>query len=129
VEKQFRGPLEGTSTHHIAISHTIRTVNITHVPVVLFHDVRFHGVVAVITEISFCWLWVHVSMETSCPSFQTNAVKLPLVLTRTSPLFSFICFGSKSQGMSFLLAVLPHMNLFYVCPSHQKVLGMKRNGP
>jgi len=50
------------STHQIAVSCTIRFVAVTHVLIVQFHDVRFHGAVAVVTEISFCWWWVHVSM-------------------------------------------------------------------
>jgi len=29
VEKQFRVPLEGTSTHRIAVGHTIRIVDVT----------------------------------------------------------------------------------------------------
>ena len=37
------------------LSHTIRTVDVTEVPVVPFHDMRFHRAVAVITKISFCW--------------------------------------------------------------------------
>jgi len=44
-----------------------------------------------------------VGMLTSHLSFQTNAVKCPLVITLMSPLFNFSCFGPKSQGMSFLL--------------------------
>jgi hypothetical protein len=55
VEKQFHGSLEGALTHQIAVSHMISIVDITHVPVVLFHDMRFHWVVAVITDVSFCW--------------------------------------------------------------------------
>ena len=34
------------STHRKAVTHTIRIVDVTHVPVVPFHDVRFHGAVA-----------------------------------------------------------------------------------
>jgi hypothetical protein len=48
VEKQFLGPLEGTLTHPIAVGYMIRTVDLTHVPVILLHDVRFHGPYAVI---------------------------------------------------------------------------------
>ena len=44
-----------------------------------------------------------VSMQTYHLSFQTNAVKPPLVLTLMSYLFIFICFGPKSWGMSLLL--------------------------
>jgi len=40
----------------------IRIVDVTHVPVVPFHDVRFRGAVAVVTKISFCRWWVHVNM-------------------------------------------------------------------
>jgi hypothetical protein len=50
VEKQFRGPLEGTFMHRKAVSHMIKTVDVTHVPVVPFHDVRFHGVVGVVKK-------------------------------------------------------------------------------
>ena len=53
--KHFGGPLEGMSAHRIAISHMIRIVAVTHVSVVPFHDVRFHGADAVITKTSFCW--------------------------------------------------------------------------
>ena len=49
------------STHQIAVSDTIRIVNVTHVLVVPFHDVRYHRAVAVVTEISVCRWWVHVS--------------------------------------------------------------------
>jgi hypothetical protein len=42
VEKQLHGPLEGMPTHQIAVSHKIRIVDVTHVPVVPFHDVNFH---------------------------------------------------------------------------------------
>ena len=42
--KQFSGPLEGMSTHRIAVSHMIRIVNVTHVLAVPFHNVRFHWV-------------------------------------------------------------------------------------
>ena len=73
-------------------------------PVVPSHDVRFHGVVAVIKKISFCWWWVHVSQHVNFSmSFQTNAVKPPLILTLTSPLFNFSSFGQKSLDMSLLL--------------------------
>ena len=40
MEKQFRGPLEGTSTHGIAVSHKIRIVDVTHVLVVAFHGAK-----------------------------------------------------------------------------------------
>ena len=63
VEKQLHDPLEVMSTHQIAVSHTIRIVDVTHVLVVPFHNVRFHGVVAVVTKISFCWWWVSVSQH------------------------------------------------------------------
>jgi hypothetical protein len=50
-----------------------------------------------------------VSMQTSCLSFQTNAVKPPPVLSLMSLLFNFSCYGSKSWGMSFLLGrTVPH---------------------
>ena len=61
-KKQFHSPLEVTSIHQIAVGHTIWNVDETHVPVIPFHDVRLHRVVAVATKISFCWWWVQVSM-------------------------------------------------------------------
>ena len=60
VEKQFRGPLEVMLTHRIAVGHTIWNVDENNVLVIPFHDVRLHGAVAVITEISFCRWWLHV---------------------------------------------------------------------
>ena len=72
MEKKLCGVLEGTSTHRIVVSHTIRIVNLTHVPVVMFHDVRFHGAVAVVTKISFCWWWAHVSRHVNFSSVLPN---------------------------------------------------------
>jgi hypothetical protein len=62
-KSNFMFCLKVRSTHQIAVSHMIRTVDITHVPVVPFHDVRFHTVDAVVTKISFCSWWVHVSLH------------------------------------------------------------------
>jgi hypothetical protein len=122
--KTVFGPLGATSTHWIAVGHTIRIVNVTHVPVLPFHDVRFHGAVAVVTKISFCCWWVHVSQHVNLSSvLQTNAVKPPLVLTLMSLLFIFSWFGSKSRGMSFYWTILYRMSLFYVCPKLSKSLG------
>ena len=53
--KTIFGSLEGTFTHRKAVSHMIRIVDTTHVPILPFHDVRFHGMAAVVTKISFCW--------------------------------------------------------------------------
>jgi len=53
--KTIFGPLEGTLTHRIAVGHTIRIVVIIHVPVLPFRGVRFHGMVALVTKIFFCW--------------------------------------------------------------------------
>ena len=84
-----------------------------------FHDFRFYGAVAVVTKISFCWWCVHVSMWTSCLSFQSNAVKPPLVLL-CHP-FSISVVLVQSQGAClFCWAVLYRLNLFYVCSSKKK---------
>jgi hypothetical protein len=68
VEKQFNGPLEGTSTHGIAVGHTVRNVDVTHVPVIPCHDLRLHGSFAVITKIPFFWWQVHVSQHVNISS-------------------------------------------------------------
>jgi len=158
MDKHFHVPLEGASTHGIVVRHMIRIVSVTHVLVVPFHDVTFHGAVAV-TNISSCWWWVRISHHVNllsllphgavavtnisfccwcvhvsqhinfCLSFQSNAVKPPLVLTLMSPLFNFSCFDPKSGACLFCWAMLTRMNLFYVCPSYQKVLGIIRNCP
>ena len=47
MEKQVCGPLEGTLIHGIAVRHMIRIVSVTHVPVLPFHGVGFHMMVAV----------------------------------------------------------------------------------
>jgi len=70
--KQCRGPLEVTSTRRIAVGHTIRIVDLTHVLVVLFRDVRFHRTVAVVTKISFCWWWVHICQHVNFSSVLPN---------------------------------------------------------
>ena len=56
----------------IAVSHTIRIVDVTHVPVVPFHIVRFQGAFPVVTKISFCWWWVHVSQHVNFSSVLPN---------------------------------------------------------
>jgi len=50
----------------------IRIVDITHLPVILFHVVRFHMVITVVTKISFCWWWVHISQCVNLLSFVSN---------------------------------------------------------
>jgi hypothetical protein len=37
--KTIFGPLEGTPTHQIGFGHSVRIVDVTHVPVLPFHDV------------------------------------------------------------------------------------------
>jgi len=49
VGGRIHGSLEGKSTYQIVVGHMIRIVDVTHVLVVLFHNVKFHGVVAVVT--------------------------------------------------------------------------------
>jgi len=50
------------SIHQIAVGHMMRIVDVPHVSVVPLYTVRFHGAVAVVTKVSFCWWWVHVSI-------------------------------------------------------------------
>jgi hypothetical protein len=65
--KTICGPLEGMLAHQIAVGHMIRIVDITHVAILPFH-VRFHGMAAVVTKISFCWRWVHVGQHVNLSS-------------------------------------------------------------
>jgi len=61
-----------TLTYQIAVSHMIRIVDVTHVSVLSSHEVRFHWAVAVVTKISFCWWWVHVSQHVNFLSVLPN---------------------------------------------------------
>jgi hypothetical protein len=72
MEKEFRVPLEGMSNHQIAVGHTIRIVDITPVPVVSFHNVRFHRIVAVFTKMSFYWWWFDVIQNVNFSSVLPN---------------------------------------------------------
>ena len=94
--------------------------------VVTFHDVRCHGVVAVITKISFCWWWVHV-IHSAC-----KLLVCPSNLMRSNHPWSSSLHHSFSVSVVLVQshracvvcwAVLSPMNLFYICPSHQEVLG------
>ena len=70
--RRWKNSFEVTSIHRIAVGNTIWNVNETRVPVILFHDVRLHGAVAVVTKISFCWWWVHVSQHVNFSSVLPN---------------------------------------------------------
>ena len=135
MESRFLPPqllirLEGMSTHQIAVGHSIRIFNVTRVPVEWFHGVRFHRMLPVFTKISLYGWWSDVSQHVASHlSFQTNALKTPLVLILLPSLFNLSCFGPKSGACLFFWALLFFVNVFYICPSHKKVLGMKRNCP
>jgi hypothetical protein len=67
-----------------------------------------------------------VSMYTSHLSFQTSAVKPPLVCTHTSPLFNFNFFSPKSEGMSFLFGrTVLHEFIFLVSNSSESFCNEK----
>ena len=93
----------------------IRIVDVTHEPVVPFHDVRFHGAVAV-TKISFCWWWVHVSQ------YVNLSPVLPNLCGQTSPSphpnitpFQFQLFWSKVTRHTRISSVGPHcLTRFYL---------------
>jgi len=51
--KNFCGCLKVTSTHQRAVSHTITIAEVTHAPFVPFHNMRFHGAVAVVTKFPY----------------------------------------------------------------------------
>jgi len=127
MDKQFGSPLEGTLIHRIAVKQTIRILNITRVPLVLFDDVRFHRAFAVITKVFFCWWWVHISQNVNflsvLPNYcgQTSLSPRPYVTCFQSQLFR-----SKIRVMFFLLGhIVPHE--FILCLSKStKSLGDKK---
>ena len=51
MEKQVNSPLEVMLTDRVGVRHMIRIIDITHVPVMLCHDVRLHRAVAVATKV------------------------------------------------------------------------------
>ena len=111
MEKQFCVSLEGTSTHQIAVGHTIRIVDVPHVLMVPLHDVRFHGAVAVVTKIFFC-----------CPSklMQSNLLwSTPICHPFSVP----VVLVHSHKACLFCWAILSHMNLFYVLTKSLKSLG------
>jgi hypothetical protein len=90
-----------------------------------FHHVRFHGAVAVVTKISFCCWWVHVSQHVNCPSKLMRS-NLHWSCPLRHPFSVSVVLVQRHGACLFCWAVLPRMNLFYVCPSHQKVLRDKK---
>ena len=50
-------------------------------------------------------LWIFVNMQMSLLSHHSIAVKSALVLTRMSPVFSFVVFGARSCGMPLLFGL------------------------
>ena len=123
MEKQFRGPLQGTSTHRIAVGHMVRNVDVTHVPVIPCHDLSLHSSFAVITKIPFFWWRVHVSQHVNVSSV------LPSWRGQISPgphpyiaCCQFQFFGPKSEGMSFLLGhTVPHECIFRLIKSSKSL--------
>ena len=71
-----------------------------------------------------CLLWVDcecLSGGTSLLSFQTTAVKSPLVLTRKSPRFSLSVLGLRSLGMPFLCSLtVPQQEIFFWAKSSNR---------
>jgi len=65
-------PLVITSNHQRPVGHMIRIVDITHLPVILFHNVMFRVVITFVTKIFFCWWWVYISQHVNLLSFVPN---------------------------------------------------------
>ena len=122
VEKQYYGPLVAMSIHQIAVGHTFRTVDVPHVPVV-----PFHRAVAVITKFAPAGGRSMLSCKLlTCPSNLMRS-NLPWSSPLRTPFSTSVVSTQSHKAGLFCLAVLSHMNLFYIRPSHQKVSGMKRN--
>ena len=67
-----------------------------------------------------------VRRHTSLLSFDTTAVKSPLVLTRMSPRFSLSVLGLRSLGMPFLCSLtVPQQKIFFCAKSSYRSGGKK----
>jgi hypothetical protein len=101
--KRVCRPLEIMSTDQVVISHMVKIVDITHVPVISFDDVGLHRVVAVITKITFWWWQVHVSQYVNINVLPNQCSQIFLGPHPDVTSFQFQFFWSTVRGMSFLV--------------------------
>jgi hypothetical protein len=120
----FYGTLEVTSTHRIAVGHTIRIVDVRHVAV-YYLSTMWGFTWRLLSSQKFPFSgggFMLVSIYTSRLSFRTNAVKLPHVFTCTSPLFNFNLFSPKWECISFLFdRTIPREFIFPVSKSSESL--------
>jgi hypothetical protein len=121
-KNNFNSTLEGTSTHRIAVHHTIRTVDVPHVPAYTIpqckasHGGCCHHKNFLLLVVGLCW---SACILLVCSSKPTQS-HLPSFLLLHLP-FSVSIFSVQSQGARlFCLAMPYHMSLFSLSLRHQK---------
>ena len=100
MKKQFFRPLECAPAGGITVGHSVTLIHIAHMMVIIHHNLRVYGFSSLIAKITFCWGIMNISQHAYVSLVPHSiAVKSALVLTRMSPLFSFVIFGFRSCGM------------------------------
>ena len=106
MKEQFFCPLESAAADGVTVGHSVTLIHVAYVKVIILHSLRLYGFSSFITEITFCWGIVNIGQHvTSLLSHHSIAVKSALVLTRMSPLFSFVVFGLRSCSMPLLFGL------------------------
>ena len=106
MKEQFFRPFECATADEVTVGHSVTLIHIAHVKVIILHNLRLYGFSSFITEITFRWgivnIGQHAYISLVPPQF---AFKSALVLTRMSPLFSFVVFGLRSCGIPLLFGL------------------------
>ena len=119
MEKQLFRPLPCPTADWVAASHSVSLIHITHVTVIICHNVWFYCVAQFTAEIYFCG-WFRM-LAGKC-LFCLSSVLLwshPWSLLEHSPNSVFTVLQLRSSGMPFLfsLTVSQQLMFFFVKPS------------
>jgi hypothetical protein len=60
VKEQFFHSFPCASANGVTVCHAVILVYVPHVSVVVLHNGRFQSVSMLVTEITFCWIKVHI---------------------------------------------------------------------
>ena len=105
MKEQFFRPFECAAADGVTVGHAVTLIHTAHMMVIVHHNLRLYGFSCLIAEITFCWGIVNIHQHAYLSSCHSIAVKSALVLTRMSPLFSFVVFGFQSCGMPRLFGL------------------------
>ena len=130
MEKQFRGPLEGTSTHRKVVGHRVRNVDVTRAG---YTVPRFEASRHVCCHHKNSLLLVAAPCYSACKYLVCPSKLMWSNFPWSSPLcrpLSISVFLVQSQrACLFCWAVLSRMNVFFISVSRQKKLSINNLCP